>query len=285
VSAPVRYLVQALETWPILRRERPEVVFVQAPPIFCAVVAYLYAKLFRAKFVIDTHSSTFISKRWRRFLKLHRWLSRAAATTIVTNKRHADIVEGWGAKASILAFTPGDLPAGEGYPLFDGFNLAVTCSFDMDEPVENLLESAQILSDVNFHVTGDPNRLSDLVKDKKPENLHFTDYLPLGRYVGLLRGVDAVMDLTTWDDTLLMGAFEAVELEKPLITSNSEALREYFSVGTVHVDNSVEGICEGIRRAREELPSLQKEMAILRKQLNLDWETKFTDLERLLGET
>ena len=37
-QAPGRYLVQAWQTWRILRQERPDVIFVQNPPIFAVLV-------------------------------------------------------------------------------------------------------------------------------------------------------------------------------------------------------------------------------------------------------
>ena len=33
----LRYLIQAIQTWSVLSREQPEVIFVQNPPIFCAL--------------------------------------------------------------------------------------------------------------------------------------------------------------------------------------------------------------------------------------------------------
>jgi len=50
---------------------------------------------------------------------------------------------------------------------------------------------------------------------------------------------------------LLSGAFEAVSLGTPLIISDWPILRNYFSLGMVHIPNSVGGVCEGVRRLRE----------------------------------
>lgn len=43
--APLRYLLQAANTLSTLIREKPEIVFVQNPPIFAPLVVYVYAKL------------------------------------------------------------------------------------------------------------------------------------------------------------------------------------------------------------------------------------------------
>jgi hypothetical protein len=44
IQAPFRYVVQTWKTWRILRQERPDVVVVQNPPIFCALAVYLYTR-------------------------------------------------------------------------------------------------------------------------------------------------------------------------------------------------------------------------------------------------
>ena len=41
-QTPARYVVQAWQTWHVLRQERPDVIFVQSPPIFCVLLAFLY---------------------------------------------------------------------------------------------------------------------------------------------------------------------------------------------------------------------------------------------------
>jgi hypothetical protein len=54
IFAPVRYVLQAVRTFALLVRQRPRLVFVQNPPIFAAMVVYLYAKLWKAKYIIDS---------------------------------------------------------------------------------------------------------------------------------------------------------------------------------------------------------------------------------------
>ena len=62
-----------------------------------------------------------------------------------------------------------------------------------------------------------------------------TGFLDYNIYLDLLQKVDVIMDLTTDDKTMLSGAFEAVALEQPLITSDWIPLRRYFNKGTIYV--------------------------------------------------
>ncbi len=43
---------------------------------------------------------------------------------------------------------------------------------------------------------------------------------------------------------------EAVSAGKPLITSNTKMLKNYFTKGTIFVDNTAKGIVEGIEKLR-----------------------------------
>jgi hypothetical protein len=57
------------------------------------------------------------------------------------------------------------------------------------------------------------------------------------------------MVLTRQDHTMQLGGYEAIAVEKPLITSNWNVLKQYFFKGTLHTDNTPDDI-------REKLSSL-----------------------------
>lgn len=284
LRVPIKYIVQGWRTWRALTHDRPDVVFVQNPPIFCVVVAFLYARIYGARYVIDSHTGAFLSPKWRWSLGLHRVLSKGALATIVHNKSQEQIVKEWRCRYLVIGFTPGSYPPGEEFALDGRFNVAVVSSFLADEPVDLVFEAAARLPEVSFYVTGDSRRIPQPLLSRKPDNCLLTGYLTYERYVGLLRGVDAIMVLTTGNHTLLMGGFEAVSVGTPLIVSDWPVLRDYFSLGTVHVDNTVEGICEGVNQAQRNQARLQAEMLVLQEQLQSEWLEKLAELQRLLQE-
>lgn len=107
LQLPIRYLLQTLHTWRVLRRECSDVVFVQNPPIFCVIVAFFYARTNGARCVIDSYTGAFVSP-WRWFVDLHRVLSRKALTTILHKKSHEEMVKRFRCCYSVLAYTPDD---------------------------------------------------------------------------------------------------------------------------------------------------------------------------------
>jgi hypothetical protein len=106
--------------------------------------------------------------------------------------------------------------------------------------------------------------------------------LPYEQFLALLRGVDAIIVLTTRDHTLLSGAWEAVSLGIPLIVSDWPILRDQFFMGTIHIPNTVAGLCDGVRRVKLEKQALKRDILSLREKLLDEWTQKFTKLQNLL---
>ncbi len=283
LQAPLRYLIQTWQTWRILRRERPDVVFVQNPPIFCPLAVFLYALWYSAEVVIDSHTGAFLDPKWHWSLGLHRMLSERALATIVHNEHQGEIVNGWGCRYFVLADPLGDHPPGEPFPFHGEFNVAVVSSFLGDEPIETVFEAARQLDGVCFYFTGDSSRLQPDVLAKRPDNCYLTGYLPYEQYVGLLRGADSVMVLTTRNHTLLCGAYEAVSMGTPLITSDWPVLRTHFPLGTVHVANTADGIGEGVVQVQREQATLQRDVLRLQERLQTEWEEQFAELQHLVA--
>ncbi len=282
-DAPVRYARQSLETWRILQTQRPHIVLVQNPPIHCVLLAYAYCRQAGAGLVIDSHTGAFLDRRWRWSLGIHRWISRRALTTIVTNSALREVVEGWGAPCLVLGHVPTEYPPGEPCRLNGRFNIAVISTFAPDEPLETVYQAAGHLPDVGFYVTGDLRRAPIHLVQDPPANVTLTDYLPDSAYIGLLEAADVVMDLTTRNHTLLLGGFEAVSLGKPLILSDWPVLQEYFSKGAVHVPNTAEGLVAGVRQAQARYGQLVGEIQVLRAELQVAWQGKQRALEALFA--
>lgn len=284
IQVPVRYAVQAVRTWRVLSQEKPRIIFVQNPPIFAVLVVALYALFHGARYVIDSHTAAFMATKWHWSVGLHRLLSKRALTTLVHNESQEQLIQKWGCPYLMLAFTPGEYPAGVTYPVSEHFNIAVICSYDADEPYPLIFEAARTMEGVSFYFTGDPRHIDKRLLAMKTSNIHLAGYLPYESYIGLLRAADTIMDLVDNDHTLLLGGFEAVSLGVPLIVSNSQLLRNYFSQGTVYVSNTVDGIRHGVRQMQERHQQLQEEMLVLQKQLHMEWKHKFVALQRLLND-
>jgi hypothetical protein len=72
-------------------------------------------------------------------------------------------------------------------------------------------------------------------------------------------------------------------LDQPLITSNSQALRGYFTRGAVFVDNTAAGIAAGVTEALAREADLRHEMGALRVEKYFSWCEERRQLERVVG--
>ena len=158
----------------------------------------------------------------------------------------------------------------------DAFNIAVISSFAYDEPIQAVLDAASQLPDMQFYITGDKTRLERKFVNQKLQNVTMTGLLEYGVYLDLLQKVDAIIDLTTDDKTMLSGAYEAVALEQPLIISDWMPLRRYFNKGTIYVKNSPKDIREAVMIARSKKEELSTEMRSLRLEKIKEWDDKIS---------
>ncbi len=243
----LKYLVQMWRTWRLLRQEKPRVVLMMVPPVFICLPVYLYCRRFRAGYITDTHTAAFTMSRWKPLLFLNAWFYRRALTNIVTNAHLAEQVAAWQAPRVVIGDLPVTFEKIKPFSLNGRFTITVICSFNSDEPLDEIWQAARRLPEVDFYVTGKLKDAPRSLLEQKPNNVQLTDYLALDAYAGLLQASHAVMVLTTRDHTMQRGAYEAMALGTPIITSDWPLLRATFSQGAMFVNNSPEGIAHAVR--------------------------------------
>lgn len=280
--APFKYVLQTLATLGQLRRDQPELILVASPPVIAVLAVWAYARLCRVPYVVDAHTGVFDDPRWQWLSWLSRFLSRGAIATVVTNGFLKRRVEDWGARAFIIGDVPVDFAAVTPVDLGAGFHVVVINTYSQDEPLEEILAAAKALPACQFHVTGNPRHARHNLNESVPANVRLTGWLSEAGYAGLLRAADVIVCLTTHNHTMQRGGYEAMALEKPLITSNWQLLRDTFSAGTVHVDNTPAAIAQAIQRVMAEQLELSADMGRLRRERMRIFSANLGLLQRLL---
>jgi glycosyltransferase involved in cell wall biosynthesis len=250
-----RYIRSTLTTLRILFSARGSKVFVQSPSIVLANVAATFGKLAGAMVIVDAHnggidpldgSSSLLTRLARRAL-------RKSDLVIVTNQALAQRVERMGAKAFVLCDPIPDFPAA---PAHEPENaqpsaqrVVAICTWAADEPYPELIRAAALLPrDCELAITGRP-RLPANQSAGLPPNIRTTGFVSDAEYIELLRTADVVVDLTTRENCLLCGAYEAVSLHKPLVVSDTMALRELLGDAAIYCTNEAESIASAILTA------------------------------------
>lgn len=282
IWAPIKYLWAAVKTYRELRRERPDVIFVQNPPVFAVLVVWVYCIVNPARYIVDTHSAAFTTRRWSFFLPLYRFLAKRALLNVAHNEPITNRITVWGAPGMTLEAPP-HLVSEKSYPIRPGFNLVSVCSFTQDEPVDAILEAARGLPEVNFYITAKPRRGLRETILRAPSNVIFTGFLPQEDFVALLKGADVVMSLTNVDHTMQSAAYEALELERPIITSDWPVLKEYWHKGTVHINNTAGAIIGAVNEIQDNYARYSQDIQDLRRERYEDWQRNFAELITVLS--
>lgn len=283
--APFKYVLQTLSTWRHLVRDKPQIVLVASPPVFAAFTVWIYCRLSGARYIIDAHTGVFDDSRWTWALPLSRFLSRGANTTIVTNRHLQRVVQGWGAHSIIIGDVPVHFARASQVNLGPGYHVAVINTFSQDEPLDEILSAAKALPTVKFHITGNLQHSRNVCLQSPPSNARFTGWISDDSYADLLRSANVVMCLTTHDHTMQRGAYEAMALEKPLITSDWGLLREIFHDGTIHVDNSADAIAQAVTRALTERETMEVGMRRLAQERSLVFKRNLELLQQTFTTT
>lgn len=283
----IRYACLLFKTILIIFVELPNLVIVQNPSLILSLFALFLSKIVRFKVVVDAHNEGLIP-----FHSRHNWLmpiyssiQKWAHLTIVTNKGLAEKVLGNGGNPFILEDKIPQFANPHRVSLKGRQNLVLVCTFQKDEPYVETIKAASFIGpSIYLYITGPYRKAPQDIILGAPPNVLFTGFLPDQDYINLLFSCDAVIDLTLMKDCLVCGAYEAVALGKPMIISDTEALRGYFSRGAVYTKNTPQEIANSIAYALENSEKLESDISLLKADLERDWNCKFAALINLLDQ-
>lgn len=273
----IRYILLLTRTFLQLVKKRPSTLFIQNPSLILALFCVIVKPLFRYKLIVDAHNEAVEPYAYPTSVVkfLAKLVMRFANTTIVTNNYLTDKVIKAGGRAFIL---PDKIPeinpkASANYQ-FDGdkFRLTLIATFAKDEPIEEIIQAVNSLEDeLSLYVTGNPDWFKENYHGQLPNNIVFTGFLTDRDYWRLLLSSNAAIDLSSKDNCLVCGAYEGVAAEIPLILSDSDATKDYFSKGAVYTRNDAESIGASITECIEHEQRLRDETRLLKRALSENW--------------
>ena len=282
-----RYPRAIAATLRILLADRPDLVFSQNPSLTLALFSVWYGRISGTPVVIDAHNagiSPFEGRRgWANRLARH--VIRQARLTIVTTRALANYVDQLGGRSFVLPDPLPELEPAAGTHASAGPSVLFVCTWAPDEPYLEVLEAARRIDpSIRVYVTGNSKGRERELRGELPDNVVLTGFVPEQQFLDLLHTSDVIMDLTTRENCLVCGAYEAVAAGKPMVLSNTQALRQYFSKGAVYADNTAESIAEAIEQAVAERGRLKDEVRLLEAELSASWARRRDDLELTLRQ-
>ncbi len=238
----VRYFEQSVRTIKWLFRERPRFVFIQNPPLLPILIVSCFSFFYpKTKFGVDNHSVFFRSKKWRHFHFFGKFIFRKSIIVTAHNKFDLQILRRWQVPSLEVQFATPDLDKGAlGKPLENKklaakiekstFPVLVVNRFaPNDDDFPTIRETAKNNPNWDFFITGDPGLLESEEKEGLPANLIFTGYLEHIEFLKLMARSKVALCLTLRNKTVLWSIREALALRKVFVTTDTGALRHYFS--------------------------------------------------------
>jgi len=280
-STIVRYIVGLWKTFNIFRKERPTSVIVQNPSFVLAVGAILMRAFFGYKLGIDTHNGGFgANTKSKLLISILRWIQRNADFIIAHNDGIKDEMKQYGGRFVVL---PDKIPVIKRpeTPMYlePGVNFMFICSFSPDEPWRQVIQAFKHLpEDYNLYVTGNYEKVNINPNDY-PANIHFLGRIPWDDFDGMLYSADVIIDLTTRENCLLCGAYEAVACGTPLVLSDTHTLKDYFYKGASYAGNTTGDIIFAIQNMIFNHDAKTKEIQELNPELQAIWQNSVSILK------
>jgi glycosyltransferase involved in cell wall biosynthesis len=249
-------------------------------------------RIFGFRLLIDAHNEgvepyTHNHAIIRAFTK---FCHRHAERTIVTNSRLAEVIERNGGRPIVLpdaippipaaahqisALDDSETPETETRPV-----LCVIATFAKDEPIEQIIDALpKMRTRAKVYITGNLDRLSLRVRVKAPDNVQFTGFLPELEYWKLLARATVIIDLTTRENCLVCGAYEALAVGVPVVISDDPSAREIFGDGMCYTKTDPTSIAAAIDQVIDGGVNWRIRSISAAEQYELRWSKLFAQFE------
>lgn len=283
---PVRYLLSAARTLFYLVRRRPHAVIVQTPPVPAAALVLAWARLAKARVVLDTHPASFAldgRRLDRMMMPLLSALVKRSAGCIVTTPELGREISHWKGRPMVVHEAPMRWSErAEPRSCSGQRRVLFICTFAPDEPLMDVLEAARRLPDVTVQITGDLRRLPERARREAPPNVEWLGYLMGDEYVSALERADVLMALTVRRESVQRSAHEAVDALRPLVLSEWPHMRELFPYAVL-VENHPAAIAAGMEEALGRCDELSALAPEARAAQHRRWREQLGELRVALG--
>jgi glycosyltransferase involved in cell wall biosynthesis len=279
---PLRYAIDGIRMWRLLRRHRPKVLLVITPPPGPPLVGLIWCLTHRCLLVVDCHTGAFHSWKWRWSMPLIKLACRRAVAALVHTRGDEDMVAAWGATTLSVPDDVPDPSLASPAPQFDRPCVVVAGSLDGNEPVAATLEAAALVPELSLRLTGDPQHVPAAVRRSAPENVVFTGWLDYPRFLAELLAADVVAVFSTDPHIMNRAAFETVGLGRPLVLTDFPGLRARFGDAALFASNDPQMMASALRQALREQDELAAKSGELQVRLRAQHQEAIARLKAML---
>lgn len=290
----IQYIRYGIADFQLLKRNSVKHIFVQLPPTYSLIAPLLFKRLFRSdvQIIADCHNAMTRNPWLTRFgtqyllkradaLILHNFVvyeRRKNFFPFIDNSKISYLED---KTASKLSYKQNNASININHPF-----VFIPSSFNLDEPVNALIEAARLLPKVNFVITGNTGKMEKnfhIKKSKTPDNVFFTGWLTHDEYYYFLHESDILIGLTIYDDIQMSVSNEGLAAEKVMILSDKAALREIYKDGAMYTKNDSLSIKNAIELALANREDFSEKIKIVKEQKQNRYRQQINNLIILLS--
>lgn len=283
-----RHLFSSLWTLKILAKERPRIIFIQLSfLLLLIVVVYKILSFGNVKIIADCHTKA-LRRKAKGVSNFIFWPIKKATfkfvdLAIISNDGMIKNIDQLNENYLILPDKIPDIKINEKNEVTNEKYCVYVSAFAVDEPFDEIFEVAELIgNELKLYWTG---KITNHYKlpDNVPSNIIFTGYISFEEYFKLISNANCILALTTEQDCLQSGAYEALSVNVPMVVSNTEALKKYFSKSAIYTDHNPVNIAKNILKAIENSEIQKKHIQEIKSVRNREFDEKIEKLKVLLG--
>lgn len=281
-----RHLFSSLWTIKILFTMRPDKILIQYSFLLLLIIAiYKILRFNKVILIVDCHTKA-LRRKARGIFNLIFWpikkfSFKSADLTIISNIGLVPDIKNLHKNFIIL---PDKIPEekiklDKSYP--PKYCVYIS-SFSVDEPFDEILEVSEIMKKyIKIFWTGNYPQKVNTIRSMYT-NIEFTGYISFDEYYNLIANADCLLALTTEEDCLQSGAYEAISFEVPLVISDTKALKSFFKDAAIYTDHSPKNIAQAIVEAMNNSLNLKNSMKELKKMRSEEFDSELQKIKNLL---
>lgn len=282
-----RYIECFFATKRTLSTTKPKTLIIQNPSIVLALTALLLRPFYGYTLFVDAHNEAihpFILNNWL-VRHIARVIIRKSDLTIVTNKALAETVNECGGTAFIF---PDLIPNNEPRAILtrkanEPTVITLISTYAPDEPYQEVFAAMKLLGNgYQLYVTGKiPHNIEP---STLPANVKLLGYLSHSDYWEQLYNSHIIIDLSSMDNCLVCGAYEAIAIEKPLILSRNPASQELFGDFAIHTTNDSQGIAAALIKINDNYDVLSERLRLSKINFLMQESQRLNSFKQELNE-
>lgn len=289
------YLRYMIKDYKKIKQELPKIIFVQAPPSYALIVPLLVKKFNKkVKVVCDLHNAM-TRNPWLSRLGTQKLLSycdiivvhnKVVYDNVINNKLFKKVDHN---KIIVLEDKTPYFQKNTTYIDKHGINskplIFFPASFNMDEPILDVIKCAKNLPHFQFIMTGNQKKLKrnfNVLPEDLPENVVITGWIENDEYIKLLFECDILLGLTIYNDIQMSVSNEGLGAEKVMVLSDTKALREIYKNGALYTKNDWKSIMKALEYAYNSRLDLKENIKKVKRLKEVRYGEQFSSLVKKL---